>query len=63
MHPTDQRCIMRLPLKSGNILERVINAGGEHYSCIIENGVEIANTPTDNESEMLQYFHETIRVR
>ena len=63
MHQTDQKIIIRLPLKSGNILERIINAAGEPYSCIIENGVEMASAPTNDEGNMLRAFHDEILVR
>ena len=63
MSPLDQKVLVRVPLKSGNILERVINAAGEQYSCIVENGIEMASTPTGNESEMLRAFHDEISVR
>ena len=40
----------------GAILERVINAGGERYSLILVDGVELYNCPTDDEARMLEWF-------
>lgn len=64
MHRSDQKVLVRLPLKSGRTLEQVINAAGVRYSCIIDkDGTEIASTETLNERRMLEHYHEQLHVR
>ena len=50
------RHLETIDLGNGAKLERVINAGGEAYSLIIVNGVELYSTPTYSEKRMLDWY-------
>ena len=41
---------------NGELLERVINKGGQPYSLIIKRGIERASCPTQDEDMMLAWW-------
>ena len=43
-------------MQDGERLERVINKGGQPYSLIFVNGVELASCPTQDEDMMLAWW-------
>ena len=56
----DKAIISEKQLAMGVILRRVINASGEPYSLIIEDGVEMFSAPTYKEDEMIKMYYYSI---
>ena len=56
MRASDTEFISSTPLNYGAYLERVINAGGVPYSCVIYQGCEVCNMPTAEEKRLIDYW-------
>ena len=59
MRPEDRQLIESVKLNDHAVLERVVNAGGELYSVILVDGVELYSAPTSEEDGMLDFYEET----
>lgn len=58
MRPEDRRLIESVKLNDHAVLERVVNAGGELYSVILVDGVELYSAPTEDEAGLLAFYRE-----
>lgn len=48
--------VSRKDIGHGEIIERVINGGGEPYTLIIKDRTEVASCPTRNEGKMISWW-------
>ena len=58
MRTDDRRLIESTKLDEHAELQRVVNAGGEPYSVILVDGVELYSAPTEDEAGLLAFYSE-----
>lgn len=56
------KVLEKIEIEPRVVLVRVINYGGEHYSALEIDGVEMLNTPTGGEKGMVEYFKKNRRI-